>query len=186
MTGGRARDGATKGWTVTGIPWMVSSPGRMPGGRGGMIAPAGRESGVGVQRIGATRWGRLLACLLVQAGLTLSLIPLGHARSMTHAVPFGIAEAMPAMTGMPVASDRPDRLGVSPHCNHGPGHDHRACHHGGDCCLQGACVAGWFIPPLSAGQSAPRRVGAPFGILPADSVPGVVFAPALPPPRQTA
>ncbi|MBB2188474.1 hypothetical protein HLH34_00650 [Gluconacetobacter azotocaptans] len=125
-------------------------------------------TGLGVQRIGATRLGRFLACLLVQVGLMLPFAVSGHAETMRQ-----------PMSGMAMAHMH---MGA-PHCD--LGHRH-SCHQAGGCCLQGACMADWIVPPFATRMRNPARATVVFGRHPAIRVAGVAFAPALPPPRQTA
>ncbi|GBQ80928.1 hypothetical protein AA13595_0472 [Gluconacetobacter johannae DSM 13595] len=127
---------------------------------------------MGVQRIGATRLGRFLACLLVQVGLMLPFAVSGHAETMRQ-----------PMSGMAMASSSSDMHMAASHCDHGA---HHPCHQAGACCLQGACMADWIVPPFAPRMRNPARATVGFGQPPAAGVAGVAFAPALPPPRLTA
>nr|WP_246395711.1 hypothetical protein [Gluconacetobacter tumulisoli] len=108
----------------------------------------------------------------------------GHAGTVRQPMSVGNPAPMPPMSGMAMASAMAHMHVDASQGGHG--HHHHPCHRAGDCCLQGACMANWIVPPFMTRVQNPVRATVLFGLHPAARVAGVAFAPDLPPPRQTA
>ncbi|MBB2205464.1 hypothetical protein [Gluconacetobacter takamatsuzukensis] len=128
-----------------------------------------------MQRFVSTAMGRMLASLLLLAGLILP-------PSLSHAAPVRAAmTTMAAMPGMTMGCDA-----TAPQSQvscHPPGHHHTG-HAGESCCTQTDCTAAWLPAPTAQAPPALRRTAA-MPPLRATPLAGRTFAPGPRPPRLT-
>lgn len=142
-----------------------------------------------MSRIGRGKWGRMLACLMFQVGMLLSVAMPSHAMSIMPHPPAMHATAAMAPTDMTGMAAMPDLHAHASRCHHdSPCGGPAASHHGDDhCCLQGAnCVISWAVAPSFSILSARYAKTVMFGVTDIAGGGGMTFAPALPPPRKAA